>query len=99
MRRAVMKRKDTVLDMARTGENLRNIMLSKGFTVKDVQEFLRLGSVQSIYRWFDGKSMPTIDNLYVLSDLFCMPVDAMLIGNRKYVYDFQDVLYFRVIDS
>ena len=79
-----MKRKDTAIDMVMTGQNIKRIMISKGYTVKDIQTYLKLSSVQSIYHWFDGKSMPTIDNLYVLSDLFCVPVDAMLKGNRKY---------------
>lgn len=79
-----MKRKDTVLDMLRTGQNIKQIMNLKGYTVKDIQEHLGLSAPQAIYHWFDGKSMPTIDNLYSLSDLFCMPIDDMLIGNRKY---------------
>lgn len=31
--------------------------------------------------------MPTIDNLYALSELFQIPIDEMVCGNRKkYVY-------------
>lgn len=81
-----MTRQDTVLDMVRTGRNLKRIMQDKGFTVRDIQKHLRLSTPQSIYHWFDGKSLPTIDNLYALSDLFCMPVDMMLKGNRKCVF-------------
>ena len=39
-------------------------------TVKAVQQFLGLGSAQSIYHWLNGISLPTIDNLYALSELF-----------------------------
>lgn len=81
-----MTRQDTVLDMVRTGRNLKRIMQDKGFTVRDIQKHLRLSTPQSIYHWFDGKSLPTIDNLYALSDLFCMPIDMMLKGNRKCVF-------------
>ena len=82
-----MTRKHTVLDMVKTGENIKNIMLTKRLTVKDIQTCLKLSTPQSIYHWFDGSSMPTIDNLYALSDLFCMPVDMMLVGNRKYAFN------------
>lgn len=81
-----MTRQDTVLDMVKTGKTLKRIMQGKGYTVKDIQKHLRLSTPQSVYHWFDGKSLPTIDNLYALSDLFCMPVDMMLKGNRKYVF-------------
>ena len=80
----IMKREDTVLDVVATGQNIKRIMCERGYTVKDVQTHLKLSTSQSIYHWFDGKSMPTVDNLYALSDLFCIPVDAMLKGNRKY---------------
>lgn len=51
-------------------------------TPKDVQEYLGLGCVQSVYRWLDGINMPTIDNLYALSELFQVPIDAIVRGNR-----------------
>ena len=80
-----MKRTYPVVDMVKTGQNIKRIMQAKGLTVKDIQEFLELGTPQGVYHWFDGRSMPTLDNLYALSELFRLPVDALLIGNRKYV--------------
>lgn len=52
-------------------------------TVKEVQEYLKLAAPQSIYHWFAGKSLPTVDNLYALSELFCVPMDALLCGTRE----------------
>ena len=80
-----MKRTYPVVDMVKTGQNIKRIMQTRGLTVKDIQEFLELGTPQGIYHWFAGRSMPTLDNLYALSELFQLPVDALLIGNRKYV--------------
>lgn len=75
-----------VIDKRETGIHLRRIMDEQGFTVKDVQEYLGLGSVQSVYHWLNGLSMPTVDNLYALSHLFQMPVDDMICGNRDKIY-------------
>lgn len=72
-----------VIDMVRTGQNIKRIMKFKGLTVKDLKSFLELSTSQSIYHWLDGRNLPTIDNLYALSELFQLPVDALLIGNRK----------------
>ena len=71
------------IDVYKTGQNIRRIMLKKGMTVRDVQEYLGLSAPQSIYHWFDGRSLPTVDNLYALSGLFQMPVDLLLCGNRE----------------
>ena len=54
------------IDKKNTGVHLRRIMDERGCTVKDVQHYLGLGSVQSVYHWLNGISMPTIDNLYAL---------------------------------
>lgn len=81
-----MKGSDNMFPMINkkaTGINLRKIMDERGITVKDVQHYLGLASVQSIYHWLNGISMPTIDNLYALSELFKLPIDAMVCGNRQ----------------
>lgn len=81
----VMNRRYPEIDMLRTGQNIRNIMKSKGYSVREVQRFLKLGTPQSIYHWFDGRNLPTIDNIYALSELFDMPIDALVVGNKGYV--------------
>ena len=79
-----------VLDIYRTGQKIKQIMQKKGITVKEVQQYLGLETPQSIYHWFNGRNMPTIDNLYALSELFAVPVDAMLSGNRKQNFYFDN---------
>ena len=71
-----------LINKRETGIQLRRIMDRLGLSARDVQEYLGLGCVQSVYRWLDGHSMPTVDNLYALSDLFQVPVDDMLRGTR-----------------
>ncbi len=65
-----------------TGINLRKIMDMRDISAKDIQDYLGLGCVQSVYRWLDGINMPTIDNLYALSELFQVPIDEIVRGNR-----------------
>ncbi len=66
-----------------TGINLRRIMDRRGLSVKDIQQYLGLDSVQSIYHWLNGLSMPTLDNLYSLSTLFQVTLDELVCGNRE----------------
>lgn len=79
-----------LINKRETGVNLRRIMDLRGITPKDVQEYLNLGCVQSVYRWLDGINMPTIDNLYALSELFQVPIDAIVRGNRAPIV--QDII-------
>ena len=72
------------IDKQKTGERLRKIMKLHNITAKKIQEYLNLSCVQSVYHWLDGTSMPTIDNLYALSEFFQVPLDYLVCGNRKY---------------
>ena len=72
-----------LINKRETGVNLRRIMDKCGVSVKDVQKYLGLSSVQSVYHWLNGITMPTIDNLYALSELLQVPIDAIVCGNRK----------------
>ena len=71
------------INLKETGINLRRIMDKRGITPKDVKKYLNLTSVQSVYNWCSGINMPTIDNLYALSQWFEIPIDAIICGNRK----------------
>ena len=71
-----------IINKRDTGVNLRRIMDMREITAKEVQEYLGLGCVQSVYRWTEGISMPTIDNLYALSELLQVPIDAIVCGNK-----------------
>ena len=71
------------INLKETGINLRRIMDKRGITPKDIKEYLNLTSVQSVYNWCSGINMPTIDNLYALSQWFEVPIDAIICGNRK----------------
>ncbi len=74
----------TTIDKVKTGQQIRLLMEKHGVTVKDVKNALSLGCVQSVYHWLDGQSLPTLDNLYALSDLLKVPMDMMVCGNRRY---------------
>ena len=45
-----------LINKQETGVNLRRIMDMRGITPKDVQEYLGLGCVQSVYRWILAKA-------------------------------------------
>ena len=93
-----MKKQYPVVDVARTGQNIKHIMQIKGMTVKDIQAFLELSTPQSIYHWFDGRNLPTLDNLYALSELFGLPVDVLIKGSREFKYrQINNAAYRRMI--
>ena len=71
------------INLRETGVNLHRIMDKRGITPKEIKEFLNLGSIQTVYNWFNGLNMPTVDNLYALSQFLQVPIDEIICGNRK----------------
>ncbi len=71
-----------MIDKKTTGQQLKYFMETRGFTPKDIQEYLSLSCVQTVYRWFMGVNIPNIDNLYALSSLFETSIDALVAGER-----------------
>ena len=65
-----MKRDYPTINVIETGRHLKSLMMDRGLTVRDIQVFLKLASPQGVYHWFEGKSMPSLDHIYSLSELF-----------------------------
>ena len=72
-----------IIDKERTGRRIQILMKIRNVTVKDISTALSLGSVQGVYQWIAGKTAPSLDNLYALSDLLKVPVDMLICGNRE----------------
>ena len=70
------------IDRRRTGIRLKTWMRFCHLRPSDLQEYLGLSCVQTVYRWLEGINVPSIDNLYALSFLFSQKIDRLLIGSE-----------------
>ena len=68
-----------VLDLAATGARIKTVMKDKGITARELQIIMDFPYVQTIYNWFAGKNMPTIDNLVVLAKILAVPMDDLVV--------------------
>lgn len=67
------------IDQEKTGVKLKGMLKKAGYDVKFVQEYLHLSCSQSIYRWFKGKTLPSVENLCALSRLLGVHMEDMLV--------------------
>ena len=72
-----------VLDAKKTGARIKELRKENRLTVEEVSLYMGFESVQAVYKWQRGESLPTIDNLYALSQLFRTSVDDILRGDRE----------------
>ena len=55
-----------LIDVLRTGQRLKEACIKKNIEAKEIKQFLGLAAMQSIYNWFQGKALPSLDNFYAL---------------------------------
>ena len=72
-----------VINMTATGRNITRLRKSAGMSVREIQEAFGFGTPQAIYKWQNGTSLPTVDNLVMLSGLFDVPIDEILVVVKK----------------
>ena len=67
------------IDKEATGQNIKLLREDNGISVKELAKILKLESVQGVYNWQYGKSLPVLEHLLILSDLFGKPIRELLV--------------------
>ena len=66
------------IDLCATGKNIRRLRIEAGLSVRELSQTLCLSDVQAVYRWERGVTLPSLDNLVLLSQIFCVPLESIL---------------------
>ncbi len=67
------------IDLVKTGQNIRNLRVKAGLSVKDLQEIFGFSTPQALYKWQNGAALPTMDNMVVLAAVFGVKMDDILV--------------------
>lgn len=70
-----------VINLEKTGKNIYKFCRKKGITVNDIRSYMDFSCCQSIYRWFHGQALPTMDNFYALSFLLGISLEVFLVND------------------
>ena len=68
-----------VIDPVATGKNIVQLRQARGMTVKDLQQWFGFEEPRAIYKWQQGQTLPSVDNLIALSALLEVPVEDILV--------------------
>lgn len=71
------------IDMRATGNRIRDLRDRNGLTTVDIQLAFGFGTPQAVYKWLRGDSLPTVDNLVILADLFGVAIEEILVIHRN----------------
>ena len=68
-----------VIDRKATGQNIKRIREASGVSVRELQMILGFTNPQAIYKWQNGDSMPSLDNLVILAAVFRVSMDEIIV--------------------
>lgn len=74
------------IDKKKTGKLIETFMELNDVKPKDIQKRLKLKCVQTVYRWINGESLPSLEVLYALSEMLGVSMDTLITGNRETIY-------------
>ena len=67
------------IDQIKTGAKIKAKLKAAGYEVRDIQKYLHLSCPQSIYRWFKGNILPSVEHLCALSRLLNVHMEDLLV--------------------
>ena len=68
-----------VIDLVRTGRNIRDLIRDSGNTVAGVGRTLGIADRSTMYKWLRGDALPGIDNMLALSLLLGVSINDILV--------------------
>ena len=70
------------IEQAQTGANIRAMMKKMGVKVRDVQVACGFEQPQAVYKWLSGQSLPSLDNLLILSRILKTDMESILVTSE-----------------
>ena len=79
------------IDLQQTGKKLKHMLESAGYTPRMIQDYLHLSCVRPIYRWYKGLILPSVDHLFMLSELLNVHMEEFLVKKNvvPVIYDIE----------
>ena len=62
-----------------TGKRIKELLKQNGYSVKEIQQVMGFENPQAVYKWISGKSLPSLDNLLILSMVLHTSIEDILV--------------------
>lgn len=72
----------TRIDKKATGRLIQSLLRERGISARSAAKQLKI-SDQSVYKWGYGTRLPTAEHLVKLADLLNLPIEALLVVERR----------------
>ena len=67
------------IDVEATAKNIRYYRKEEGFTQMELADCFGFTTNQMVWRWENGKALPSVDNLVVLAYVLGVSIDDLIV--------------------
>ncbi len=71
-----------VISPKATGRRINKLRKAMGLRTTDISDYLGFSEPQAVYKWFRGDSLPTLQNMFQLSQLLDIPIEEIICSVR-----------------
>lgn len=79
-----VNRMNISINMEKTGANIKRVIKESGYTMLEIMEITGITTEQAIYKWYNGKSIPSLETLLILCKLFGLRIMELLVLDGKF---------------
>lgn len=81
-----VRRMDVSINMEKTGERLKELIKDSGYSTKEIMTITGITAEQTVYKWFKGRSLPSLETQIVLARLFDMHITELLVLDGEFPF-------------
>ncbi|MBO6015515.1 MAG: helix-turn-helix transcriptional regulator, partial [Lachnospiraceae bacterium] len=72
-----------IIDLKLTGRRIKELCKQADLSALQIKRHLNLCCVQTVYKWFSGRNVPTIENFYALSLMLGVSMEDLLVTRNQ----------------
>ena len=73
------------INIEKTGKKIMELLVESNVDVKTLANTIGVSN-QSVYKWVNGKSLPTLENMYQISKILGVTIDDIIVGSDSIQY-------------
>ena len=83
-KRYPVKRMNVSINMEKTGEHIKRSIKESGYSIRDIMEITGVTTEQTIYKWYSGKSIPSLETQIILCKLLGFRITELLVLDGEF---------------
>ena len=72
------------INMEKTGAHIKRSIKESGYTMREIMEITGITTEQTIYKWYSGKSIPSLETQIVLCKLLGLRITELLVLDGEF---------------